>query len=338
MKMQRAVFALSVATFCLVVALLFVVLRQRPENSREVLSQAATNSTVAARQLPAPQPAQTLRRTSPPREADQSFARGVAQTRNTVIEPLPTPPETQPLPPVLPPPQKEPISAVVPVGGSQGSPNGATIIGTVQWQGAVPKPKRIRVDTDPFCAQMHPDPLFAENIVVNENKTLRNVFVYVSQGLEAFTFEAPKTAVTLDQRGCQYQPHVLGIMARQPLKIVNSDNTLHNIHVLAKINQEFNVGQPNLGMEKLRAFAQPEVMIPVKCDVHPWMRAYIGVLEHPFYSVTGDTGLFQISGLPSGNYLVEAWHEVYGVQTQLVSVAGQETKEVTFTFGQQRPP
>jgi hypothetical protein len=180
---------------------------------------------------------------------------------------------------------------------------------------------------------MHPSPVFAEDVIVNENETLRNVFVYVKEGLEGLAFETPKTAVTLEQRGCLYQPHVVGVMAHQPLKIVNDDNTLHNIHVLARLNREFNIGQPNEGMSTLRAFDHSEVMIPVKCDVHPWMKAYIGVLEHPFFSVTGDDGSFQIAGLPPGSFLVEAWHEVYGVQTQLVTVADQETKDVSFTFG-----
>lgn len=215
----------------------------------------------------------------------------------------------------------------------QVSQNGATITGKVQWLGAVPKPKKINFAADPHCADMHPNPVPAEDVVVNENSTLRNVFVYVKEGLEGLAFEPPKAAVTLEQRGCLYQPRVLGIMARQPLKIVNSDNTLHNIHVLPRFNREFNIGQPNEGMVATRAFDQPEVMIPVKCDVHPWMKAYIGVLEHPFFSVTGDGGSFQIGGLPPGNYLVEAWHEVYGVQSQLVTVADQETKEVGFTFG-----
>jgi len=215
----------------------------------------------------------------------------------------------------------------------QVSQNGATITGKVQWLGAAPKLRKIFFNADPRCAEMHHDPVPVEDVVVNENGTLRNVFVYVKEGFEGLVFESPKTAVTLEQRGCLYQPHILGIMARQPLKIVNHDNTLHNIHALPRLNREFNVGQPNEGMSTVRAFEKPEVMIPVKCDVHPWMKAYIGVLDHPFFSVTGDDGSFRIAGLPPGSFLVEAWHEVYGVQSQLVTVADQETKEIGFTFG-----
>ena len=136
----------------------------------------------------------------------------------------------------------------------------------------------------------------------------------------------------LDQKGCHYVPHVFGMMAKQKLLIKNTDDTLHNIHAMPTANKEFNIGQPNQGMETTRTFAQPEVMVHFKCDVHPWMSAYVGVLSHPFFGVTGEDGTFSIKGLPAGEYTLEAWHEKYGPQTQTVKVAAGESKTVDFKF------
>jgi hypothetical protein len=209
----------------------------------------------------------------------------------------------------------------------------ASISGKVAFEGTPPKPKKIKVDADPKCAEMHMDePLYTQEVEVNDNGTLRNVFVYVKGGLAGKTYEPPKEPVVLDQVGCHYVPHVFGIMAKQPLKIRNSDDTLHNIHALPTKSKEFNIGQPNKGMETTRAFPNPEVMVHFKCDVHPWMSAYAGVLDHPFYSVTGQDGSFSIKGLPAGEYVVEAWHEKYGAQTQTVKVGDGEAKEVQYTF------
>ncbi|HVM61111.1 MAG TPA: carboxypeptidase regulatory-like domain-containing protein [Verrucomicrobiae bacterium] len=209
----------------------------------------------------------------------------------------------------------------------------ATIAGTIAFEGVAPKRHKIATDADPVCAAMHADePLLSEEVIVNTNGTLRNVFVYVKKGLEGKSFDAPKTPVVIDQKGCQYHPHVFGMMAHQPLIILNSDNTLHNIHAHPVVNQEFNVGEPIQGMKVTRTFAYPEVMVPFKCDVHPWMNAYVGVLGHPFYAVTGSDGTFSLKGLPPGDYLIEAWHEKYGTQDATVSVGAGETKTVNFTF------
>jgi hypothetical protein len=331
MNTQRATFALSLATLCLVVVLLFVVLRQESQNSNPPTSQGLLEPGPPWRANHLLQSPQNSRSSSLSVPVGETSSRGLSQPDSPIVAPPPAKPETRTEPPISPPSQKEPTGVAAPI-VVQVSRNGATITGKVQWQGAVPKLRNISFDADPHCAEMHPNPVPSENVVVNENGSLRNVFVYVKEGLEGLAFETPNTAVTLEQRGCLYQPHVLGIMTHQPLKIVNNDNTLHNIHVLPRFNREFNIGQPNEGMSTTRAFDNSEVMVPVKCDVHPWMKAYIGVLEHPFFSVTGDDGTFRIEGLPPGSFLVEAWHEVYGVQTQLVTVAGQETKEVGFTF------
>jgi plastocyanin len=158
------------------------------------------------------------------------------------------------------------------------------------------------------------------------------VFVYVKDGLGNVTFPAPAEAIVLDQKGCQYAPHVIGIQVGQPLQIINSDATLHNIHGLAKANREFNQGQPIQGMKMTHTFSTKEVMIPFKCDVHGWMNAWIGVLDHPYYSVTRPDGTFSLKGLPPGTYTIEAWHEKLGTQTQMVTIGAKESKDVAFTF------
>jgi len=140
----------------------------------------------------------------------------------------------------------------------------------------------------------------------------------------------PQGPIDLDQKGCMYQPHVIGVMTNQDIKIVNSDPTNHNIHPLPKVNQEWNESQPPKGDSKLKHFTREEVMIPVKCNVHPWMRAYIGVVGHPFFAVTGNDGTFKIQGLPPGTYTLQAWHEKYGVQDVPVTVAAKESKTVDF--------
>ena len=228
------------------------------------------------------------------------------------------------------------VAALALAGWSASAADTASISGKVSFEGAPPKVKKINTDADPKCAEMHADsPLTTEEVVVNPNGTLRNVFIYVKSGLEGKTYEPPKTPVVIDQAGCHYTPHVFGMMAKQPLEIINSDDTLHNIHAMPGAgsgNKEFNVGEPNKGMKVTRTFAHPEVMVHFKCDVHPWMSAYVGVLDHPFYAVTGDDGTFTIKGLPAGDYVIEAWQEKYGTQTQNVKVGEGEAKTADFTF------
>jgi len=209
----------------------------------------------------------------------------------------------------------------------------ASISGKITFDGTPPKRKKITTDADPKCAEMHADsPLLSEEVVVNPNGTLKNVFVYVKTGLEGKTYDVPKEPVTINQTGCHYEPHVFGIMAKQELDILNSDDTLHNIHAMPTKSTEFNVGEPNKGMIVKRKFANPEVMVHFKCDVHPWMSAYVGVMDNPFYSVTGDDGTFSLKGLPAGEYTVAAWHEKYGEQVQKIKVGDGEAKTVDFKF------
>lgn len=210
---------------------------------------------------------------------------------------------------------------------------GATVTGRVKFTGAKPTNPRIDMSEEPECKAKHQTPPTAETVVVNANGTLANVFVYVKSGLPAGAkYPAPATPVVIDQDGCHYKPHVFGVLAGQPIEIRNSDPLLHNIKAKATKNRPFNISQPNAGMKTTRTFGTPEVMVSLQCNVHGWMQAYVGVLPHPFYAVTGADGSFSLKGLPPGTYTIEAWHEKYGAQSATVTVAGAESKTQDFTF------
>ena len=208
----------------------------------------------------------------------------------------------------------------------------ATITGKTLFDGAAGENPKIDMAADPVCKLLHPSDFFAERVVVNPNKTLKNVFVYVKEGLDNQAFPAPAVPATLDQKGCWYMPHVLGMQANQKLEITNSDPTLHNIHAFAKNSPEFNLGMPLQGMKLEKTFSNPEVMVKMKCDVHPWMNGYIGVLNHPFFSVTNEEGVFKIENVPPGEYVLEAWHETYGTKTAKVVVQEGAEAKVDFQF------
>ncbi len=204
------------------------------------------------------------------------------------------------------------------------------IAGSVVFEGAVPSMDDIDMSSESACAAKHASTPMVQEVVVNSNGTLANVFVYVQEGLESLQFPTPE-AVLLNQDGCVYLPHVLGVMAGQDITIRNSDGLLHNINASPDINRGFNSSQP-VNMETTRSFATAEVMVPLRCDVHGWMNAYVGVLDHPYHSVSNSSGAFNLSTLPPGDYVIEAWHERYGTQTQNVTVTTGQTAEVTFTF------
>jgi plastocyanin len=205
----------------------------------------------------------------------------------------------------------------------------ASITGTVKFDGAAPKAAKIDMSQDPNCKGTNT----AETVVVSDGH-LANVFVYVKEGLGGRTFDVPKEEVTLSQSGCKYNPHVLGVMAGQTLKIVNADPTTHNIHPTPKDNREWNESQAPSAAPLEKTFAREEVLLPVKCNQHPWMRMFVNVVKSPFYAVTGPDGKFEIKGLPPGDYTIAFVHEKLGEQDQKVTLAAKDSKTVDASFKQ----
>ncbi len=210
---------------------------------------------------------------------------------------------------------------------------GATITGKVKLTGTKPTNPRIDMTEEPACKAKHQTPPTAETVVVSASGMLANAFIYVKSGLPAGAkYQAPATPVVIDQDGCRYKPHVFGLMVGQTLEIRNSDPLLHNIKAKATKNRPFNISQPTAGMKSNRTFSAAEVMVSLECNVHGWMNAYVGVMAHPFYAVSGADGSFSIPGLPAGTYEVEAWHEKLGTQTVTVTVPATGSKTQDFTF------
>ena len=204
-----------------------------------------------------------------------------------------------------------------------------SVTGKVTFMGTPPPAQPISMSSDPRCMNAGAK---TEAVMVSGDGSLQNVFVYVKDGLGTLKFPVPTTALVLDQKGCQYRPHVFGVQAGQPIEILNSDMTLHNIHAWPQTNQEFNMGQSLQGMKDTHVFTTQEVMVPFRCDVHKWMNSFVGVVAHPFFAVTGADGAFQLKGLPPGTYTIEAWHEKFGTKTASVTIGAKESKDVPFTF------
>ena len=215
---------------------------------------------------------------------------------------------------------------------------GGTIRGVIKFEGRKAKRKPIRMSADAFCQQAHPDtPARNERYVFGDNDTLVNVFVWVSKGLEGKSIPEPSGQASIDQQGCMYVPHVSGVMVNQPLQILNSDNTLHNVKMNSAKNGSFNEGMPVKGMVLNKRFGKPEAGIALKCDVHPWMSAYLHVVAHPYFAVSGQDGTFEIRGLPAGQYELSVWHEFKKFapdKTEVsVTVTDGQAEQVEFTYG-----
>ncbi len=225
------------------------------------------------------------------------------------------------------------VSAPAPAGTKSVDPATAGAVkGKILFEGTAPEPKQISVKGNPECTALHREGMIASEELVVRNDVLQTVFVYVKQGLEDYTFPPPGEAHVIENRQCMYVPHVSGAMVGQQVTFLNQDSTLHNIHSYPTNLKAFNFGLPLAGMKQTKKFESSEVMVPLKCDVHPWMQGYLSILPHPYFQVSAPDGTFELKNLPAGDYVVEAWHEKLGAQTQSVKLAANETKKIEFKF------
>jgi hypothetical protein len=230
-------------------------------------------------------------------------------------------------------PEQKPSSAATPVTYFKVDPATAgSIHGKIAFNGKTPPHKRVDMSEDPQCAALHKTPQFDDAIAASRDGSLANVFVYVKAGLEGKNFEPPSRPVIMDQKGCWFDPRVLGIQTGQTLQVDNSDPVTHNIHPRPHNNREWNQSQDPGAPPLIRRFKVPEIMIRVKCNIHSWMHAWIAVVDNPYYAVTGPDGTFELSNLPPGNYTLEAWQEDLGTQQQQVAVTSRKASDVSFTF------
>ncbi len=206
------------------------------------------------------------------------------------------------------------------------------ISGTLHFKGKKPAPRVIDMSEEPACVEAHHGKAYDESLVVSKSGGLGNAFVYIKGGLEGKLFAVPPTPVVIDQRGCWFRPRVLGIQTGQILKVINSDPVTHNIHPMAEVNRAWNHSQGAGDPPIDRKFTKPEIMIPVKCNIHSWMHAFIGVLDHPYFAVSADDGSYEISNLPPGTYTVGVWQEKLGTQEQQVTVGPHGDAKANFTF------
>jgi plastocyanin len=207
----------------------------------------------------------------------------------------------------------------------------ATIKGVVKFEGTPPKAKPISMAADPSCAKQHPGLVSTPEVVASSNGDLENVLVFVADGLGDRTFDPPKQAAVISQKGCLYQPRMLAVQANQTIEVVNDDATAHNIHPTPANNREWNKAElPGAKVEE--SFAREEIAIPVKCNIHPWMRGYIAVLKNPYFAVTKQDGSFDLPNLPPGTYTIKAWHEKLGTSTQTITIGANQSKEISFVF------
>ena len=227
-------------------------------------------------------------------------------------------------------PSSAPASA--PAGKTVDQATAGEVSGSVKLDGAAPKMKNINMAAEPSCAKAHTSPAMSEEVITGDGGTLANVVVYVKSGLDGYSFPPPSAAAKIEQQGCQYHPHVIGLQVGQNVDVVNSDQTTHNIHPIPKDNREWNESQPPGAAPIEKSFTREEIAIPVKCNVHPWMKAYMAVLPNPYFQVTDKDGKFDLKNLPPGTYTLTAWHELYGTSDQTVTIGPKETKAVTFTF------
>lgn len=223
-------------------------------------------------------------------------------------------------------------SAAAPAGAKVDAATAGSITGTVTLEGKPPALRPINMSAEPYCQKAHSSPVYPQDIVAGEKGALANVVIYVKDDLGKYSFDRPATPVVLDQRGCMYDPHIICLMAGQKLEVRNDDQTTHNIHPMPKDNREWNKSQAP-GADPIEdTFARAELSIPVKCNIHPWMKSYVFVFKNPYYAVTSKSGTFELKGLPPGTYTIEAWHEKFGSTEQQVTLGPKESKAISFSF------
>jgi hypothetical protein len=205
------------------------------------------------------------------------------------------------------------------------------IVGAVRFSGVPPAPRAVSVTSDPACVARHPDGLTIADVRVADGR-LADVFVYVAAGLEDRVFAVPETPVRIDQIGCLFVPRVAGAQAGQPIEFRTQDDTLHNVHGEPQVSPRWNFGLARPGAERTLRLDGPDVMVPVRCDVHPWMRLDLGVVPHPYFTVTGDDGAFRLADVPPGTYTVAAWHPKLGRREQTVLVRPHADAAIRFEF------
>jgi plastocyanin len=227
-------------------------------------------------------------------------------------------------------PDYEAARAGFPVPDGQGAGT-AVVKGLVKFAGAMPPAAHLSMNADPSCAKLHPSGLTAEDTLASGDGGLQNVVVFISEGLGDRTYDLPQQPAVMEQKGCVYQPHVVAVRANQELDVLNNDAVTHNLHPVPTNNREWNKAQAP-GTRVDMTFAREEIAIPMKCNVHPWMRSYIAVFKHPYFVVTGKGGRFELNNLPPGNYTIQAWHEKLGTSTQKISVGPGVIKELEFVF------
>jgi plastocyanin len=227
----------------------------------------------------------------------------------------------------------ETTTASVPAGAPVDPSTAGTIRGKVELDGTPPARRPLNMGAAEKCAQQRTTPGMTEDVVPGDNGTLQNVVVYLKGDFSKYSFPKATTPVALRQNGCVFEPHVVALMTGQPLQVSNSDPMTHNINGGAtKNNKRWNDSQPAKGAATEETFAKEEVAFPVKCNVHPWMKAYIAVVATPYFQVTGQDGSFELKNVPPGTYTVVAWQETYGTNEQTITVGPSENKETTLTF------
>jgi plastocyanin len=207
-----------------------------------------------------------------------------------------------------------------------------SITGTVKFEGTAPVFHPIDMSAEAACVQAHPSPIIPPVVVTGPNGALSNTVVYVKSGLGSYHYDTPKDPAVLDQKGCMYDPRVVALMTNQPLAFKNTDPVTHNVHPMPRDNHPWNRSLAAGENPYVTTFAHPELAIPVACNIHPWMRAFLFLFDNPYFAVTSKSGTFDLKNLPPGTYTIEAWHERFGTEDQIVTIAPKESKSLSFTF------